>query len=78
MLICYWIDVIEIEPRQWQDHFFPKDREKDLTKEYSKSVALERFKWQKFTISDRATKPHDWLTDSALIALYWHEVIKTT
>lgn len=77
LLVCYWIEFIEIEPRQWQDHFFWKDREKNKTKEDSKRVALEKFKGTDFTISERAKVPHDWLTDSALIALYWKEVIKT-
>jgi len=77
MLTVLWISYVEIEPRQWQDHFFPKERKKDETKKLSIKIALEKFKWFKFLKTSRSSVPSDWLTDSALIALYWHNVIET-
>lgn len=56
-----------VNPQDWQKEMLG-DYEKGKTKEASAMVAKKLLPHQDFTASERSQKPHDGMTDSALIA----------
>ena len=64
------IDCKIIDAKTWQDHFFPKKRQKGQSKTYSIQKAKKLWPNQSWKRTKRCTTNHDGFTDAALIAEY--------